>query len=101
MTESTLTEAREEPTATSEDCQPKNPNLLLWLLLAVAVLFALLHPRSPLEYVHLVDWQTIGALAGLLAITQGVERSGVLQATAQRVLSHVTDLRRLTLLLTA
>ena len=30
-------------------------------------------------------------LAGLLVITQGVERSGMLQATAQRLLGKVTD----------
>ena len=55
---------------------------LLWVLLAAALLFALLRPRAPLDYVRLVDWQTLGALAGLLAITQGVERSGMLQAAA-------------------
>ncbi len=37
-----------------------------------------------MDYLRLVDWQTIGALAGLLAITQGVERSGMLQAAAAR-----------------
>ena len=40
-----------------------------------------------------------GALAGLLAITQGVEKSGMLQATAQRLLARVTSLRALALLL--
>ena len=55
-------------------------NGLLWVLLAAAVLFAVVRPRLPMDYVRLVDWQTIGALAGLLAITQGVERSGMLQA---------------------
>ena len=41
-----------------------------------------------MDYLRLVDWQTIGALAGLLAITQGVEKSGMLQSAAQRLLSR-------------
>jgi len=76
-------------------------NNLLWVLLAVAVGFAVLRPRAPMDYVNLVDWQTIGALAGLLAITQGVEKSGMLQATAQRLLGRMTDLRALAFFLTA
>ena len=43
-----------------------------------------------MDYLRLVDWQTIGALAGLLAITQGVERSGMLQAAAARLLARTT-----------
>jgi len=52
-------------------------NGLLWVLLAVAVVLAFVRPRAPMELLKLVDWPTIGALAGLLAITQGVERSGI------------------------
>jgi Na+/H+ antiporter NhaD/arsenite permease-like protein len=76
-------------------------NGLLWVLLAAAVVFAFVRPRAPLEYVRLVDWQTIGALAGLLAITQGVERSGMLQKLATQLLSRTTELRHLVVLLTA
>ncbi|KPV24587.1 citrate transporter, partial [Variovorax paradoxus] len=76
-------------------------NGLLWVLVAVAVLFAFLRPRAPLDWLKLIDWQTVGALAGLLAITQGVEKSGVLQSAAQRLLARTTDLRRLALLLVA
>lgn len=76
-------------------------NGLLWVLLAAAVVFAVIRPRAPLDYVRLVDWQTVGALAGLLAITQGVERSGMLQAAAAGVLSRTTDLRKLVFLLAA
>lgn len=75
--------------------------MLLWVLLAIAVGFAVLRPRAPMETLKLVDWQTIGALAGLLAITQGVEKSGMLQATAQRLLGRMTHLRGLAFLLTA
>ncbi|MDN8613102.1 SLC13 family permease [Variovorax ginsengisoli] len=76
-------------------------NGLLWVLIAAAVLFALVRPRAPMDYIRLVDWQTIGALAGLLAITQGVERSGMLQAAAARLLARTDDLRSLVLLLAA
>jgi Na+/H+ antiporter NhaD/arsenite permease-like protein len=76
-------------------------NGLLWVLLAVAAAFAVAMPRAPLDYLNLVDWQTVGALAGLLVITQGVERSGMLQAAAAHLLSRTTELRNLVLLLTA
>ncbi|SEA66692.1 SLC13 family permease [Variovorax sp. YR216] len=76
-------------------------NGLLWVLLAAAVVFAVVRPRGPIDYVRLVDWQTIGALAGLLAITQGVERSGMLQKLATQLLSRTTELRHLVYLLTA
>ncbi len=76
-------------------------NHLLWVLVAVAIGFAIYSPRAPADYLKLVDWQTIGALAGLLAITQGVEKSGMLQATAQRLLGRVTNLRGLAMMLTA
>ncbi|MBB3180133.1 SLC13 family permease [Variovorax sp. Sphag1AA] len=76
-------------------------NGLLWVLLAAAAVFAFVRPRAPVDYVRLVDWQTIGALAGLLAITQGVERSGMLQKLATRLLSRTTELRHLVYLLTA
>ena len=76
-------------------------NGLLWLLAAVAVVFAFLRPRAPMDWLKLVDWQTVGALAGLLAITQGVEKSGMLQAAAQRLLARTHSQRSLALLLTA
>src|SRR6218665_1729575 len=76
-------------------------NGLLWILLAATIALAVWHPRTPLGTLQLVDWQTVGALAGLLAITQAVERSGVLQAAAQRLLGRLSTLRGLALLLTA
>lgn len=76
-------------------------NGLLWVLVAVAIGFAFFRPRAPVDYLKLVDWQTVGSLAGLLAITQGVEKSGMLQATAQRLLGKMTNLRSLAFLLTA
>jgi Na+/H+ antiporter NhaD/arsenite permease-like protein len=76
-------------------------NALLWLLVSIAVGFAVWRPRSPEALLALVDWQTVGALAGLLAITQAVERSGVLQGAARRLLARVTHQRQLALGLTA
>lgn len=83
------------------DAPAPGGNGLLWVLVAVALLFAVLRPRAPAEWLKLVDWQTLGALLGLLAITQGVEQSGVLQATARRLLARLHDQRQLALLLTA
>ncbi len=76
-------------------------NRLLWLLVLVAIGFAIAQPRAPAGYLKLVDWQTVGALAGLLVITQGVEQSGMLQAAAARLLARTTNLRSLALLLAA
>jgi Na+/H+ antiporter NhaD/arsenite permease-like protein len=92
------------PATASADTAPPHEgggNGLLWVLVAVAVLFAFLRPRAPFDWLKLIDWQTVGALAGLLAITQGVEKSGVLQSAAQRLLARTTDLRQLALLLVA
>jgi len=80
---------------------PNADNWLLWVLAAVALLFALLRPLPLPAYAELVDWRTLGALAGLLILTKGIELSGILQRTASRLLSRVKDLRLLALLLAA
>ncbi len=95
MTKKTTIAADPSLTPSAEHGGGGNSNGLLWLLVAVALGFALLRPRAPAEWLQLVDWQTVGALAGLLAITQGVEKSGVLQAAAQRLLARMTDQRTL------
>ena len=95
---SSASEAQAQAAAPSEQ---SGGNGLLWLLVAVALLFAFLRPRAPMDWLRLVDWQTLGALAGLLAITQGVEKSGMLQAAAQRLLARTHSQRSLALLLTA
>lgn len=76
-------------------------NWLLWILVGAAVVLGVVQPQSPMDYVRLVDWHTIGALAGLLAITQGVERSGMLQSAARRLLSHTHHEHTLAAVLTA
>ena len=88
-------------TADTASDAPAGGNGLLWLLLAVAIGFALWQPMAPAAWLALVDWQTVGALAGLLAITQAVEQSGVLQATARRLLARISTQRQLALWLTA
>ena len=93
--------ASHPPTPRPDGAHEGGGNGLLWVLLVVAVAFAVFTPKSPRALLDLVDWQTVGALAGLLAITQGVEKSGMLQATAQKLLTRVTDTRQLAFLLTA
>jgi Na+/H+ antiporter NhaD/arsenite permease-like protein len=78
---------------------PNADNWLLWVLGAVALLFALARPLPLSAYPELVDWRTVGALCGLLILTKGIELSGILQRTASRLLSQVRDMRRLALLL--
>ena len=96
MSNSTVAAEPAEP-----DTAEPGGNALLWGLGVVAVGFLIWQPRSPGATLALVDWQTVGALAGLLAITQAVERSGVLQGTARRLLARVTHQRQLALWLTA
>ncbi len=103
MTDSSAISPSQSTSQSNPDTQPDAPggNMLLWVLLVAAIGFAVWKPRAPLDTLALVDWQTIGALAGLLAITQAVERSGMLQSTAQRLLTRVSTLRGLAMLLTA
>ena len=74
---------------------------LLWALLAVLLLFSLLHPGGVPAYPQLVDWPTIATLTGLLLITAGVEESGFLHDLAARILRALPDERRVALFLLA
>ncbi|MDB5972718.1 MAG: Citrate transporter [Hydrocarboniphaga sp.] len=90
------------PTATTlRRLVPNADTWLLWTLGIAALALLLLHPQQPLSITRLIDWQTIGALAGLLIVTKGIESSGALQTLARRVLERVTSMRRLALMLTA
>jgi Na+/H+ antiporter NhaD/arsenite permease-like protein len=81
--------------AWAQRLRPNAGNWLPWLLTGAAALLALLRPLPPSAWASLVDWPTLGALAGLLLLTKGIELSGILQHAANRVLSRVTGLRRL------
>lgn len=74
---------------------------LLWGLLAVLLLFSLLHPAGVAVYPQLVDWPTIATLTGLLLITAGIEESGFLHDLATRILRALPDERRVALFLLA
>lgn len=56
----------------------RNDNFFL-ILLAALVLLSVTTPGKIINYPTLVDWQTIAALTGLLALTKGLELSGSMQ----------------------
>lgn len=72
---------------------------LLWTLVGVLALLSLWHPSQITRYPQLVDWPTIGTLAGLLLLTAGIEASGFLHQLAARLLRLIHDERRLALFL--
>ncbi|PUA16474.1 SLC13 family permease [Glaciimonas sp. PCH181] len=59
-----------------------------WILLILLLLLTVVSPTHITEYPDLVDWPTIATLAGLLALTKGVELSGYLS----RLAGHLTAL---------
>lgn len=69
-------------------------DVLLWVLAAAALLFALAEPERVPQFARLIDWPTIAALAGLLLLTQAIEMSGALDALAQRLLGWFSTERR-------
>jgi Citrate transporter. len=72
--------------------------LLVALLLALAPL--LLWMPDQIGTLHrLVDWKTIGALAGLLVLSRGLEDSGYLAHAGRRLLAHIHGERALAALL--
>lgn len=79
--------------------RPNADNWLLWVLLPASAALWIVSPRSPRALLGLVDGATLSALAGLLALTKGVELSGVLQRLSRRLLTHVGSERQLALLL--
>lgn len=78
---------------------PNENNWLLWVLVPAAAVLIAVEPKTPLTVLQLVDWPTLGALTGLLALTKAVELSGVLQRASRRLVARVPDERRLALLL--
>ncbi len=58
-------------------------------LLAVLAILTLLDPARVARYPSRIDWPTIGTLAGLLLLTQGVDASGALQRLGRWLLERV------------
>lgn len=72
--------------------------LLLALLAGFAALL-LIAPQRTTELPDLVDWRTIGALAGLLVLSRGLEDSGFLARAGRLLLTHAHGERRLAAIL--
>ena len=68
--------------------------LLLILLAAFPVLF-LLSPPGLSDLLHLVDWKTVCALAGLMVLSRGLEVSGLMDRFARWLLARLNGLRGL------
>lgn len=66
---------------------------LLLVLAAGLGLLAFIAPVGVAAYPGLIDWPTIAALAGLLALTKGLEMSGALQWLAQRLIHRMATER--------
>jgi Na+/H+ antiporter NhaD/arsenite permease-like protein len=59
-----------------------------WLLVLLMLLFPLmlvLVPSSPAALAELVDWKTIGALAGLMVLSRALEASGLIDRAGRYV----------------
>lgn len=72
--------------------------LLLALLLVLPLLLALA-PMRLAELPGLVDWSTIGALAGLMILSRGLEDSGCLLVMGRWLLSRLHSQRQLAIAL--
>ena len=83
--------APESPLGRAWQALRKDLFLQILLLALVGLSFA---SRTPLRaYPALVDWPTIAALAGLLALTQGVETSGALYRLGHWLVGYMTSER--------
>jgi di/tricarboxylate transporter len=78
----------------------RRDRFFLALLLVLAVL-TLMAPANIQRYSSLVDWPTIGTLAGLLLLTKGIELSGALARLGHRLIGTMSSLRGLALFLVA
>ena len=68
---------------------------LLVVLLVAAVPLLLVQPETVHSLHRLVDWKTIGALAGLLVLSRGLEESGYLALAGRRLLTRMHGERTL------
>lgn len=72
---------------------------LLLVLLAALVPLLWFTPESDWALHQLVDWKTVGALAGLMMLSRGLEESGYLAYTGQWLLQRVRGVRLLAIVL--
>ncbi|HEU4374550.1 MAG TPA: SLC13 family permease [Telluria sp.] len=70
----------------------RNDNFFL-ILLAGLVLLGFVAPNPLASYPALVDWPTIAALTGLLALTKGLELSGAMRWLGQRLVDAMASER--------
>jgi Na+/H+ antiporter NhaD/arsenite permease-like protein len=74
-------------------------DVFFWALLIACLLLSLAMPHEIPRYPRLVDWTTIATLAGLLALTKGVELSGWLAHLGRRLIAAMPSERALAMLL--
>ncbi len=73
-----------------------------WLLVLLLVLLpplVWLVPHRPADLAGLIDWKTVGALAGLMVLSRGLELSGAIDRAGQRLLARLPNERALALAL--
>ena len=68
---------------------------LLVLLLALLPVLLWRVPTGPTEISALVDWKTIGALAGLMVLSRGLEASGLIDRAGRTVVGRLRSERGL------
>ena len=64
-----------------------------WALALTLAALTALQPQQIASYPSLVDWPTIAALTGLLALTQALESSGALARLGRWLVAHVSNER--------
>ena len=62
---------------------------LLVLLLALLPVLLVLVPTGPAVLVALVDWKTVGALAGLMVLSRGLEVSGLIDRAGRALIAQL------------
>ncbi|TVQ52352.1 MAG: transporter [Rhodobacteraceae bacterium] len=72
---------------------------LLVLLVALLPVMLWLAPSRPAEIAALVDWKTIDALAGLMALSRGLELSGVIDRIGRALVRRIRSERTLAVVL--
>jgi di/tricarboxylate transporter len=91
------------PSAALPPLQPASPlralfdslrkDTFLLILLAALALLSVIAPNRLASYPALVDWPTIGALTGLLALTKGLELSGAVVWLGHRLVAAMATER--------